>query len=283
MATFYNQATLNYNNTTTTSNITTGEIVDSLTATKTALVPTYTSGDNVTYVISIVNSGTTDYTGLTVTDNLGAYTYNTSTVYPLTYTPDSIRYYINGALQATPTIGATRPLTLTGISVPAGGNTTIVYETTANNFAPPAAASTITNTVTITGTGLTEPVTATETVTVLAAPMLNISKSLSPTTINGNGQITYTFIIQNMGNTAAAATDNATIIDTFTPALSNITVTYNGDTMPVTTFYTYNETTGLFQTVPGQITVPAATFTQSTTGEYTVNPGIATVTVTGTI
>lgn len=219
MATFYNQATLNYNNTTTTSNITTGEIVDSLTATKTALVPTYTSGDNVTYVISIVNSGTTDYTGLTVTDNLGAYTYNTSTVYPLTYTPDSIRYYINGALQATPTIGATRPLTLTGISVPAGGNTTIVYETTANNFAPPAAASTITNTVTITGTGLTEPVTATETVTVLAAPMLNISKSLSPTTINGNGQIT----------------------------------------------------------------VPAATFTQSTTGEYTVTPGIATVTVTGTI
>ncbi len=283
MATFYNQATLNYNNTTTTSNITTGEIVDSLTATKTALVPTYTSGDNVTYVISIVNSGTTDYTGLTVTDNLGAYTYNTSTVYPLTYTPDSIRYYINGALQATPTIGATRPLTLTGISVPAGGNTTIVYETTANNFAPPAAASTITNTVTITGTGLTEPVTATETVTVLAAPMLNISKSLSPTTINGNGQITYTFIIQNMGNTAAAATDNATIIDTFTPALSNITVTYNGDTMPATTFYTYDETTGLFQTVPGQITVPAATFTQSTTGEYTVTPGIATVTVTGTI
>lgn len=274
---------MNYNNTTTTSNITTGEIVDSLTATKTALVPTYTSGDNVTYVISIVNSGTTDYTGLTVTDNLGAYTYNTSTVYPLTYTPDSIRYYINGALQATPTIGATRPLTLTGISVPAGGNTTIVYETTANNFAPPAAASTITNTVTITGTGLTEPVTATETVTVLAAPMLNISKSLSPTTINGNGQITYTFIIQNMGNTAAAATDNATIIDTFTPALSNITVTYNGDTMPVTTFYTYDETTGLFQTVPGQITVPAATFTQSTTGEYTVTPGIATVTVTGTI
>lgn len=283
MATFYNQATLNYNNTTTTSNITTGEIVDSLTATKTALVPTYTSGDNVTYVISIVNSGTTDYTGLTVTDNLGAYTYNTSTVYPLTYTPDSIRYYINGALQATPTIGATRPLTLTGISVPAGGNTTIVYETTANNFAPPAAASTITNTVTITGTGITEPVTATETVTVLAAPMLNISKSLSPTTINGNGQITYTFIIQNMGNTAAAATDNATIIDTFTPALSNITVTYNGDTMPVTTFYTYDETTGLFQTVPGQITVPAATFTQSTAGEYTVTPGIATVTVTGTI
>ncbi len=283
MATFYNQATLNYNNTTTTSNITTGEIVDSLTATKTALVPTYTSGDNVTYVISIVNSGTTDYAGLTVTDNLGAYTYNTSTVYPLTYTPDSIRYYINGALQATPTIGTTRPLTLTGISVPAGGNTTIVYETTANNFAPPAVASTITNTVTITGTGLTEPVTATETVTVLAAPMLNISKSLSPTTINGNGQITYTFIIQNMGNTAAAATDNATIIDTFTPALSNITVTYNGDTMPVTTFYTYDETTGLFQTVPGQITVPAATFTQSATGEYTVTPGIATVTVTGTI
>jgi hypothetical protein len=37
-------------------------------------------------------------------------------------------------------------------------------------------------------------------------------------------------------------------------------------------------------TVPGQITVPAATYTQDPiTGAYTVNPGVATLVVTGTI
>ena len=42
--------------------------------------------------------------------------------------------------------------------------------------------------------------------------------------------------------------------------------------------------TGVFATVPGQILVPAATYTQDpTTGAYTINPGTATLTVTGTV
>ena len=48
--------------------------------------------------------------------------------------------------------------------------------------------------------------------------------------------------------------------------------------------YNYDETTGLFTTVPGQILVPAATYTQDpVTGAYTATPGIATLVVTGTI
>ena len=48
--------------------------------------------------------------------------------------------------------------------------------------------------------------------------------------------------------------------------------------------YNYNEATGLFTTVPGQILVPAATYTQDpTTGAYAVTPGTVTLTVTGTI
>ena len=72
MASFYNQATLSYNGNTTTSNITTGELLEVLSATKTALRNNYTSNENVTYIISIINSGSTAFTGLTVTDNLGA-------------------------------------------------------------------------------------------------------------------------------------------------------------------------------------------------------------------
>ena len=48
--------------------------------------------------------------------------------------------------------------------------------------------------------------------------------------------------------------------------------------------YTYDETTGAFSTVPGVITVPAATYTQDpVTGAYTATPGTATLVVTGTI
>mgnify|MGYP007043298606 CR=1 FL=1 len=54
MATFYNQATLSYNGNTTTSNITAGELVEILTAAKTAVTDTYQSGGRITYIISIV-------------------------------------------------------------------------------------------------------------------------------------------------------------------------------------------------------------------------------------
>ena len=96
MATFTNSATLSYNGYVTTSNTVTGTLQEVLTATKVAVVDSYEAGGNITYVISLVNSGTTALTGLTVTDDLGAYTFNTQTLYPLSYTPDSVNYYVNG-------------------------------------------------------------------------------------------------------------------------------------------------------------------------------------------
>ena len=50
MAIFTNQATLSYNNTTTTSNIVTGEIVEVLSAAKNALDDDYRLNDVITYV-----------------------------------------------------------------------------------------------------------------------------------------------------------------------------------------------------------------------------------------
>jgi len=61
-------------------------------------------------------------------------------------------------------------------------------------------------------------------------------------------------------------------------------VTFNGTTLTEGTDYNYNETTGLFTTVPGRVTVPAATYTRNPdTGEFVLTPGIATLVVTGTI
>ena len=51
MATFTNQATLRYNGNVVNSNITTGELVEVLSATKTAVIDSYEPGSDVTYVL----------------------------------------------------------------------------------------------------------------------------------------------------------------------------------------------------------------------------------------
>ncbi len=284
MPTFTNQATLYYNNNVTTSNIVTGELLEVLSATKTAVSENYGASDTVTYIISIVNSGNAAYNNLTVTDNLGEYLYNDIELVPLTYDDGTVRYYINGVLQSAPIVTGTLPLTISGINVPAGGNALLVYSATVNEFAPLNDSGSIVNTVTVTGSGITTPVTATETINVLNEPDLTITKALSPVSIVGNGPLTYTFTISNTGNTPAVATDNVIITDIFDPALTIQSVTLNGETLALGTDYTYDPTTGSFATVVSRITVPAATFTQDpATGIVVVEPGVAVLTVTGTV
>lgn len=284
MAIFTNQATLSYNNTTTTSNIVTGEIVEVLSAAKNALDDDYRLGDVITYVVSIVNSGSTALNNITITDDLGAYTVGTSTRVPLTYVTGSANYYANGVLQTAPNAVAGPPLVITGINIPANGNVVVLYEARVNEFAPLTANAAITNTATISSTGLTSDIAVSDTITAATAPQLTITKSINPETVPENGQLTYTFVIQNTGNTAAIATDDATVTDLFNPILENISVSLNGVALTEPAQYTYNEATGLFQTVPGIITVPAATYTQDpVTGQWNIVPGVTVLTVTGTI
>ncbi len=282
MAIFTNQATLSYNNTSTTSNIVTGEIVEVLSAAKNALDDDYRLGDVITYVVSIINSGTTAINNLTITDDLGASA--SGIIVPLTYVEGSANYYANGILQTDATAVAGPPLVISGIDIPAGGNVVVLYEARVNEFAPLTVNGTITNTAVISGTGLTSDVVVSDTITAASSPQLAITKSLTPETVPENGQLTYTFIIQNTGNTAAVATDNATITDLFNPILENISVALNGVALTEPAQYIYDETTGLFQTVPGVITVPAATYTRDpVTGQWSITPGVTVLTVTGTI
>lgn len=283
MAQFTNQAQLRYGNSVTNSNIAVGEILEVLSVTKTAVRSTYNQNDAITYLISIVNSGTTPVTALTLSDNLGAYTFGTGTLTPLTYLADTAKYYVNGILQTAPAITAGPPLTISGLNVPAGGNLLIVYDAAMNQFAPLSADSTIENTVTVNGTGITA-ITAQETITAAATPLLTITKSISPVPVTENGTLTYTFLIQNDGNTAAAAADSLVVTDTFNPILSNLAVTFNNTALTLNDDYTYNETTGEFATVAGRITVPAASYMQDpNTGEWLITPGTSTLKITGTI
>lgn len=285
MASFTNQATLRYNGLTVASNVVTGQLISPLTLSKTAVEDAYAPGDTISYVISVVNDGSVSYDNLSLSDDLGGYEISGGqTAYPLAYVADSVRLFVNGALQPAPTVTAGPPLNVTGISVPAGGNAMLVYETEVTAAAPLTAGSQITNTVTLSGAGLSAPLTAEATVTVSAGPELSIIKSLSPAAVAENGQITYTFLIQNSGNEAAGAEAAIAVSDLFDPILSNIAVTLDGQPLVKTTAYTYDETTGQFDTVPGAITVPAATYAQdAATGEWIVTPGEATLTVQGTV
>ena len=284
MAIFTNQATLTYNGSSTNSNIAYGELLDVLVATKTAVEGSYTPGQLVTYVVTLRNTGNAPLIGLAVTDDLGGYAFNSATVYPLTYEDGSAALFTNGVPQAAPTVAAGPPLVFSDITVPAGGDVVLVYQARANAFADPAVGGRIDNTVTVTGDGLSAPITATETVVANAAPLLTISKSITPSQVVDNDRVTYTFVIQNSGNQAVVATDDAAITDTFDPILTALTVTFDGAAWTQGVQYNYNEATGSFATVPGQILVPAATYTQDpVTGAYTATPGIATLVVTGTI
>ena len=283
MARFTNQAQLRYGNAVANSNIAVGEILEVLAATKLAVRQTYGQNDSVTYIISIVNSGTAAINGLTITDNLGAYRFNALTLTPLTYIEGTVNYYVNGTAQPTPAVTPGPPLTVTGIIVPAGGNVTVVYEAAVNEYAPIASGAELTNAAVITGGGIT-PITVSDTVEVETAPLLTITKSVSPVPVTENGTLTYTFLIQNMGNAPADAATGVVVTDSFDPLLSGLAVSFNGTAWTEAVNYTYDETTGSFTSNTGQITVPAATYEQdAATGAWVVSPGVSTLVISGTV
>ena len=280
MPTFYNQATLTYNGNTINSNVTAGELVRALTVTKTAIIDTYTRDSEVTYAVTIVNTGEAAMEDLSVTDNLGAYDFNGTELIPLTYVAGSVTLFINGVLQSDPAVDAGPPLVISGLTIPAGGIATLIYVVRVNEYAPLEPGSTIVNCVEVMGNCAEE---ACATITLRCEADLTITKSLCPGTVTCGGTLTYTFLIQNTGCACVVATDDAIITDTFDPTLSDLAVTFNGAAWTRNTQYTYNETTGEFATLPGRITVPAATFTQNPDGTWTVQPGISTLIVTGTV
>ena len=282
MATFTNSATLRYGGVSVTSNTVTGTLPDSLTLAKTPVTEDYTAYDAVSYVLSLVNPGTTDLTGLVITDDLGGYAFGQETLYPLAYTPGTLHMFTNGAPQAAPAVAPGPPMVISGVTVPAGGEVLLVYETHVTEYAPLGETGEITNTATV--TGLPAPVSASATVTPEATAELTIGKALEQAAEKQTGNITYTFTIENAGSAPAGAAENVILEDAFQPVLSGLTVTCNGTAWTSGTEYTYDTATGLFATQPGAVTVPAATYAQDpATGVWTTTPGTTVITVTGTI
>ncbi len=281
MAIFTNRATVTYGGNQISSNTAQGEIIDPLSVRKYAINDSYSADGLITYVAVIANSSDTAMSAVSFTDDLGAYAFGGGTVYPLNYSENSIRYFSDGTLQTPPAVTSANGLSVTGLTVPANGEVMLIYQAQANSYAPLGTQGEITNTAYATSASGTQTESASATVSADASPQLSVNKSISPVPVTDGGTVTYTFVIQNTGATAA---DDVVLSDLFDPLLSDITVTYNGTPWTGTDNYTYNETSGQFDTRSGSITVPAAEVTQNTaTGEWSVTPSTVTLTVSGTV
>lgn len=281
MASFTNQASLRYRGSVIASNVVTGELLVSVTMTKTSTDESYTAGQRVSYAIGIDNN-TGALEGLTLTDDLGAIVIGGQTRYPLTYVDGSVRLFIDGELQTAPTVSTAQGLQFDGINIPAGSSAVLLYDAQVTEYAPLGSGSTIENTVTLTGDSLTEPITAQYSLAVLEDALLSVVKSVTPTSVQQDEPLSYSFLLQNSGNLPAQ--EGLVLEDVFYPVLTGLRVTLNGALLTEDTDYSYDDQTGEFATVAGKITVPAATFTQDpVSGVWTTTPGEALVVVTGTV
>ncbi len=284
MAIFSNQATLTLGGVSTNSNIAYGELLEALTLAKVALESSYTPGSAVTYVVTMRNTGSTAISDITITDDLGGYSFDGTTLYPLRVNEGDVAVFVGGVRQETVTVTPGPPLVISGLTIPAGTDAVLVYQASVTEYADPSGTGTLTNTATATAAALTSAVSDTETVSASTRPELSITKSISPSQVVDGDRVTYTFLIRNTGNTAVDLADNAVITDTFDPILTDLTVRFNGSTWTEGVQYSYDAATGSFATLAGYLSVLGATYVRDpATGAYTVTPGTATLVVTGTI
>lgn len=284
MHAFCNQAMLSYNNIVMNSNAAQGCYKDPLSIVKSAVCDSYTTGDAITYSISIVNSSAKACSGLTLHDDLGAYSHSSGALTPLTYIPGTLRIYQNGELLHAPDVCAGPPMVISGISVPACGNVLILYSARANQYAPIGASGGIINTSRLSGSSLAAPVQASAGLRAANSTLLSISKALCPSVITGSEPLCCTIIIQNSGSAAVTEDENVIITDVFEPIINISGVCFNGTPWTCPENYSYNPATGLFTTGANQISVPAACYTQNmSTGIWTTTPGTSTLTITGSI
>lgn len=257
------QATLLYNNTTTSSNTVTTQILSlySLSATVTSLLKDYTPGKHITYISRIENTGSSAIYNLKVTDNLG----NGVT----RYIPKSVKGFLNGTPIHIENQYSKNSVTFTVNHVlNPNDNVIIIFETST----PAKNLESIQTTQTISGNGGTTSGTVvnvipkpTATVALANYATLNITKSVSSNSIYDGDELNYIFEITNSGNNIAT---HVTFSDSFPDGykIKSITLSNDNSSTPMTfNPATYVSTNIL--TIPN-LTIPVGTSKLIVSGIY---------------
>ena len=249
--TIANEATLIYDNITKNSNAVVTRILSlyDLTATKEALLDSYTPGQTITYITRVENTGSASLYNLTIVDDLANGT--------LQYIDTSIEGYLNGS-----------PFKIDNVLNP-NDNVLIIFETTTPTTNPEQ----ITNTQTITANGgsTTGPIVTAKpnpsaTVTLANYVTLDITKAVDKTSIYSGESLVYTFKIVNRGNETAT---NVTFNDIFPTGYKINSIILKTPDSPDPIIYdpgTYVQFTTLRI---DNLVIPVGTSTLTVTGIYT--------------
>ena len=262
--TIANEATLIYDNITKNSNAVVTRILSlyDLTATKEALLDSYTPGQTITYITRVENTGSASLYNLTIVDDLANGT--------LQYIDTSIEGYLNGSpieidVQKT---ANTVTFKIDNVLNP-NDNVLIIFETTTPTTNPEQ----ITNTQTITANGgsTTGPIVTAKpnpsaTVTLANYVSLDITKSANKASIYSGDTLVYTFQIINNGNETAT---NVSFSDVFPTGYTINSISLTTPDSPTPIIYdptTY--VTGTTLTIPN-LAIPVGTSTLTVSGIHT--------------
>ena len=249
---------------TTNSNTVTTQILSlyDLTATKEALLDTYTPNQTITYVTRVENTGSASLYNLTVVDDLAK---------GLTqYVDNSVEGYLNGTpIEVNVQITNNAVIFTIDNVINPNDNVLIIFETTTPTTRPDV----LTNTQTITANGgsTTGPIVAvtpnpSATVTLANYVTLDITKAVDKTSIYSGESLVYTFKIVNRGNETAT---NVTFNDIFPTGYKINSIILKTPDSPDPIIYdpgTYVQFTTLRI---DNLVIPVGTSTLTVTGIYT--------------
>ncbi|MBO5914408.1 MAG: DUF11 domain-containing protein [Clostridia bacterium] len=283
-----NRATVNYSygrsSAVTVSNTASTVLNGTVEISKFALSNAYRAGGDITYIITVTNSGNSALGDITVADDLGSIEFGNGRLKTLDYIGPA-QLYTGGMY-----VSALTPITtVDGISfnignLPIGETATIIYVARANQNASSALGESITNTATarrFCDCPCDFPSSASATVYAEAYGDLRVIKSVCPNPVVCGEQINYIIDLYNYGNTVVG---NVVLSDVFDPLLTDLTVSIDGNVIPASQYNYVNGTLTLPNRSGSEITVPAASFTRNEqSGAVNINPGHIQITLSGNI
>ena len=197
-------------------------LTPALTITKTANVATASPGQQVTYTVTVTDSGQTPYSGAAFTDNLSGVLGDAS--------------YSNDAGATAGSVSYANPVLAWAGDLVSGQTATITYTVTVNS--PASGDQTLTNTVTsaTAGSNCASGSTDSRCTTTINVAVLTIVNTANVSSATPGSTVAYTITITDTGQTSY---DGATVTD----PLARITddATYNADATATAGAVTYTE------------------------------------------